>query len=122
MYFLALAADYDGTIANHGFVDESTAGALRQLKETGRRLVLVTGRELADLRHTFAEITIFDRVVAENGAVKDYSSWFRHVINDGDLASEVTKIEADLCLGSQESRKRVRQAVCRRYAVPEGAT
>ena len=53
---------------------------------------------------------------------KDYSSWFRHVINDGDLASEVTKIEADLCLDSQESRKRVRQAVCRRYAVPEGAT
>ena len=102
MYFLALAADYDGTIANHGFVDESTAGALRQLKETGRRLVLVTGRELADLRHAFAEITIFDRVVAENGAVKDYSSWFRHVVNDGDLASEVTKIEADLCLFSRE--------------------
>jgi HAD superfamily hydrolase (TIGR01484 family) len=69
MYFLALAADYDGTIANHGSVDESTAGALRRLKETGRRLVLVTGRELADLRHAFAEITIFDRVLAENGAV-----------------------------------------------------
>jgi HAD superfamily hydrolase (TIGR01484 family) len=69
VYFLALAADYDGTNANHGFVDESTTGALRQLKETGRRLVLVTGRELADLRHAFAEITIFDRVVAENGAV-----------------------------------------------------
>jgi hypothetical protein len=61
VYFLALAADHDGTIANHGFVDESTAGTLRQLKETGRRLVLVTGRELADLRHAFAEITIFDR-------------------------------------------------------------
>jgi HAD superfamily hydrolase (TIGR01484 family) len=81
VYFLASAADYDGTIANHGFVDESTAGALRQPKETGRRLVLVTGRELADLRHAFPEITIFDRVVAENGAViYDPATGQEHVV------------------------------------------
>lgn len=69
MYYLALAADYDGTIAQHGAVDAETCDALRQLKDTGRRLVLVTGRELADLKHAFPEVSIFDRVVAENGGV-----------------------------------------------------
>jgi hydroxymethylpyrimidine pyrophosphatase-like HAD family hydrolase/energy-coupling factor transporter ATP-binding protein EcfA2 len=69
VYFLCLAADYDGTIAQHGAVTAETCDALRQLKASGRRLVLVTGRELADLKHAFPEITLFDRVVAENGAV-----------------------------------------------------
>lgn len=69
MFFLALATDYDGTIANHGAVDEQTCNALRRLKQTGRRLILVTGRELADLKHAFPELDLFDRVVVENGAV-----------------------------------------------------
>src|SRR5262245_25246997 len=69
MYFLALAADYDGTIAHDGVVDDATVAALQRLKETGRRLVLVTGRELADLKRVFPAIHMFDRVVAENGAL-----------------------------------------------------
>jgi HAD superfamily hydrolase (TIGR01484 family) len=69
LYFLALATDYDGTIALHGRVDTETMEALRRFKETGRRLVLVTGRELPDVQKAFPELTIFDRVVAENGAL-----------------------------------------------------
>src|SRR5262249_25962843 len=69
MFFLALAADYDGTIAHHGAVDEKTCNALRRLRQTGRRLILVTGREPADLKHAFPEVNLFDRVIAENGAV-----------------------------------------------------
>lgn len=69
MYYLALAADYDGTIAEHGKVSDATVQALRTFKQTGRRLVLVTGRELTDLRHAFPEVALFDRVVGENGAV-----------------------------------------------------
>ena len=69
LYFLAFATDYDGTIANHGIVDEATMEALRTLKGTGRRLILVTGRELPDLRRVFAALDVFDRVVAENGAL-----------------------------------------------------
>jgi HAD superfamily hydrolase (TIGR01484 family) len=69
MYFLALAADYDGTIAHDGIVDDATLAALERLKETGRRLVLVTGRELPDLKRLFPAIDMFDRVVAENGAL-----------------------------------------------------
>ena len=69
MYFLALATDYDGTLAHDGVVLPETIGALRRLKASGRRLILVTGRELPDLKRILPEITLFDRVVAENGAL-----------------------------------------------------
>src|SRR5205807_10529137 len=42
---------------------------LRRLKETGRCLMRVTGRELDELLSIFAEVGVFDRVVAENGAL-----------------------------------------------------
>ena len=69
MYFLTLAADFDGTIAYDGVVVAETCHTLRRLKETGRRLILVTGRELPDLKRLFPEVAMFDRVVAENGAL-----------------------------------------------------
>src|SRR5690348_7569662 len=69
MRFRALATDYDGTIAHHGMVDPATVDALCQLKESGRKLLLVTGRELPDLFNVFSEVDLFDRVVAENGAL-----------------------------------------------------
>ena len=69
MYFLALAVDYDGTLASNGSVSPATVNALKRLKETGRRLILVTGRELAHVKEAFPEFKIFDRIVAENGAV-----------------------------------------------------
>jgi HAD superfamily hydrolase (TIGR01484 family) len=69
MRYHALAADYDGTLAHHGRVDEPTLKALRRLKESGRKLVLVTGRELDELLEVFPDIGVFDRVVAENGAL-----------------------------------------------------
>jgi HAD superfamily hydrolase (TIGR01484 family) len=67
--YLALAADYDGTLAHHGRVDEPTLKALGRLRESGRRLILVTGRELDELSEVFAHLDLFDRVVAENGAL-----------------------------------------------------
>jgi HAD superfamily hydrolase (TIGR01484 family) len=69
VHFLALAVDYDGTIARNGSVAPETCEALQRLKQSGRRLLLVTGRELAQLRHAFPELDIFDMVVAENGAL-----------------------------------------------------
>jgi HAD superfamily hydrolase (TIGR01484 family) len=69
MEFDALATDYDGTIAHDGQVDASTLAALRRAHDGGLKLLLVTGRELSDLANTFAHVQIFDRVVAENGAV-----------------------------------------------------
>lgn len=69
MYVIALAADYDGTLAQDGGVASSTIEALQRFKDTGRRLILVTGRELPELISIFPKVDIFDRVVAENGAL-----------------------------------------------------
>ena len=64
------ACDYDGTIAAHGQVAEATAQALARVRESGRKLLLVTGRMLPDLRSVCPDIDrMFDAVVAENGAV-----------------------------------------------------
>src|SRR5262245_44698877 len=67
--FRVLATDYDGTLAHDGLVDSATIAALRAARDAGVRLVLVTGRELTSLANTFEEVHLFDRVVAENGAV-----------------------------------------------------
>lgn len=69
MRFHALAADYDGTLAEEGVVDDTTMRALERFAATGRKLVLVTGRELDQLRTVFPGLEIFDRIVAENGAL-----------------------------------------------------
>jgi hydroxymethylpyrimidine pyrophosphatase-like HAD family hydrolase len=68
MRFHALAADYDGTIAHHGKVDEATIAALERLRESGRKLVLVSGRELSDLLTVFDRLDLFHLAVLENGA------------------------------------------------------
>jgi HAD superfamily hydrolase (TIGR01484 family) len=69
MRYLSLAADYDGTLAQDGQVDQKTVAVLERLLATGRKLVLVTGRELDDLLATFRAVNLFDWVVAENGAL-----------------------------------------------------
>ncbi|HEY1426592.1 MAG TPA: HAD family hydrolase [Caulobacteraceae bacterium] len=69
MLISALASDYDGTLASEGVVADETLVALRRLKASGRKLLLVTGRELPDLMRVFPQIGLFDLVVAENGAL-----------------------------------------------------
>jgi hydroxymethylpyrimidine pyrophosphatase-like HAD family hydrolase len=69
MRFQALATDYDGTLAHDGRVDTSTLVALERVRASGRRLILVTGRELPELKSIFPHLDQFDRVVAENGAL-----------------------------------------------------
>lgn len=69
MWFTALASDYDGTLAAQGKVSASTIAALEKFRQSGRKLILVTGRCLKDLKEVFAELPLFDLVVVENGAV-----------------------------------------------------
>lgn len=69
MRFHALACDYDGTLAHDGRVARATVTALERARESGRRLILVTGRELGELHEVFPQLRLFDRVVAENGAL-----------------------------------------------------
>ena len=68
MRFHALATDYDGTIAHDGKVDADTVAALERARKSGRKLILVTGRELPDLLATFDRIDLFHLAVLENGA------------------------------------------------------
>lgn len=65
----ALATDYDDTIATAGVVSDATCAALERARADGFRVILVTGRELTDLERTFPHTAVFDRIVAENGAV-----------------------------------------------------
>jgi HAD superfamily hydrolase (TIGR01484 family) len=67
--YQALICDYDGTIAHDGRVAPSTIEALERLVESGRRLVLVTGRDLPLLQRDFDRLDLFERVVVENGAL-----------------------------------------------------
>lgn len=69
MRFHALATDYDGTIAHNGKVDDATIAALERLKKSGRKLILVTGRELPDLLTVFDRMDLFQLAVMENGAM-----------------------------------------------------
>jgi hydroxymethylpyrimidine pyrophosphatase-like HAD family hydrolase len=69
MRYLVLCTDYDGTLAHDGRVDTTTLAALEELRTSGRKLVLVTGRELPDLERVFDRLDLFDLVVAENGAL-----------------------------------------------------
>ena len=69
MSYLALASDYDGTLAEGGRVSRETLDALWRWKAAGRKFILVTGRELRDLPLVFPEMGVCDIVVAENGAL-----------------------------------------------------
>jgi hydroxymethylpyrimidine pyrophosphatase-like HAD family hydrolase len=73
MRYLALACDYDGTLACDGQVSSDTLAALKRLLATGRKLILVSGRQLEDLFSVFPSCNLFEWVVAENGAVLYHS-------------------------------------------------
>lgn len=69
MRYLALAADYDGTLASDGAVYPDTVAALERLVASGRKLILVTGRILPELLEIFPQVSLCELVVAENGGV-----------------------------------------------------
>src|SRR5687767_2929121 len=69
MNYLVLASDYDGTLAHDSHVSEETLAAVRRLKESGRKVILVTGRELPELQSVFPDFHLCDVIVAENGGL-----------------------------------------------------
>ncbi|WP_207229312.1 HAD family hydrolase [Ktedonosporobacter rubrisoli] len=69
MHFLALACDYDGTLAAEGRVSQRTMQALERVVASGRKLLIVTGRKLEDLQQVFPRLDLVTTVVAENGAL-----------------------------------------------------
>lgn len=69
MRFRVVAVDYDGTLAKNGRVAKKTLDMLVCVQKSGRKLLLVTGRELESLRDVFPQLDFFDLIVAENGAL-----------------------------------------------------
>jgi phosphoglycolate phosphatase (TIGR01487 family) len=68
-YFRAIAVDLDGTLASNDAVHPSALQAIETTRRE-RRMVLVTGRTMEDLRTGFPGLTArFDAVVTENGGV-----------------------------------------------------
>ena len=65
MQYLALATDYDGTLAHDSHVSDEALLALRRLKDSGRKVILVTGRELPELYSVFPDhgVDAIDRIV-----------------------------------------------------------
>jgi HAD superfamily hydrolase (TIGR01484 family) len=64
-----IATDYDGTLANEGRVAKDTLQMLQRVRESGSKIVLITGRELESLQSVFTQLDRFDLIVAENGAL-----------------------------------------------------
>lgn len=69
MRLRGIACDYDRTLAKQGRVAPKTVGALQRARVSGRKMILITGRTVDDLRTVFSELSVFDMVVAENGAL-----------------------------------------------------
>ena len=79
MKFAALALDYDGTIATDGALGSAVRQAIGEARQSGIAVLLVTGRRLADLHQVAGDLTCFDVVVAENGAVLEFPASGRHM-------------------------------------------
>lgn len=69
MRYIALATDFDGTLAHDGRVPVEAIEALKDLRKSGRATILVTGRLLESLEREFATLDLFDIIIAENGAL-----------------------------------------------------
>lgn len=87
MRYLALATDFDNTLASDGRVSPAARAALGRLRASGRRAILVTGRRLEDLLALCECSDLFDYVVAENGALL-YEPKSREIELLGEPASE----------------------------------
>ena len=80
MKLAAIALDYDGTIAVKDTLEPSVRSAIGAVRAAGVVVLLVTGRRLEDLRRVAGDLTCFDVVVAENGAVVEFPLYGRHVV------------------------------------------
>ena len=74
MKYQLLAVDYDGTLATDGVVNAETVAALTKLRESGRRLVLVTGRIVEQLTRVFPQLILTAPVCP---AITTWSGEFR---------------------------------------------
>lgn len=68
MKFLAVALDYDGTIATNDTLDPQVRIAIAEIRAQNIIVLIVTGRILSELQRVAGDLNFVDAVVAENGA------------------------------------------------------
>jgi hypothetical protein len=71
----------------------------------------------------FAQIAegVDDATWEHHRQIRDYSGWFRRVIKDEELTAEAETAEGDATLDANESRRRILEAIHRRYTAPTRA-
>jgi hydroxymethylpyrimidine pyrophosphatase-like HAD family hydrolase len=69
MLLRTIALDYDGTIATNGVLHSKVREAIREVRNAGLLVIIVTGKILRELRLVAGDLSFVDGVVAENGAV-----------------------------------------------------
>ena len=70
MRYVCAVFDYDDTLAKDSRVLPSTVESLKRLRESTRKLILATGRQLKELLEVCPQASsLFDYIVAENGGV-----------------------------------------------------
>jgi hydroxymethylpyrimidine pyrophosphatase-like HAD family hydrolase len=69
MYCRVFACDFDGTVATNGQLVPEAAAALAAARSRGFITLLATGRVHEEIDHLCADLSMFDAVVAENGAI-----------------------------------------------------
>lgn len=79
MYCRVLACDFDGTGATNGALAPELTAALGEARAGGVTTLLVTGRVHQDIESLCADLSMFDAVVAENGAVICLPRWQRTI-------------------------------------------
>jgi hydroxymethylpyrimidine pyrophosphatase-like HAD family hydrolase len=83
----AVALDLDGTITRDGMVCGEALAAVKEARDDGLMVVLVTGRILSELQADFGDLTDrFDAVVAENGTVLLIGDTVRDLVSPVDAA------------------------------------
>jgi hydroxymethylpyrimidine pyrophosphatase-like HAD family hydrolase len=79
MKLAAIALDFDGTIAVNDVFDPGVRAAVGDVRRLGIYVLLVTGRRVPDLMRVAGDLSCFDVVVGENGAVLYFPANDRHV-------------------------------------------
>jgi hydroxymethylpyrimidine pyrophosphatase-like HAD family hydrolase len=69
MFCRLFACDFDGTTAENGRLAPEVAAAIEAARAKGYVVILVTGRVHDDVEMLCADLSVFDAIVAENGAV-----------------------------------------------------
>jgi HAD superfamily hydrolase (TIGR01484 family) len=91
MRYLALACDYDGTLASAGKVPNETLSALERLIKSGRKLILVSGRDLPDLLTAFPRGELFAAMV--KSAARRFCRFAIQSIGSAKVAQLIDSIE-----------------------------